>query len=167
MRSCKVVQPYLLMAVLSVAAAAPLAAQPLKIAFVADPVLGDLRLLSREAGKSLLSLTPPLSSAEIPTYSPNIDADSLSPSGLAASAGCSLPAPSGGPRRWRSGLRPAPDRGPGGASQVQPDAGWTAEESGSASPSSSPGVRFAIPLRRRDLEIPTDPTYYDGDGHWA
>ena len=171
MRFSNIVPSLLRMAVFAFLAVAALNAQPLKIASVSDPVLGDLRLLSRESGKSLLSLTPPLSSAEIRNLLGAIDAETLSPSGLAAYG------------RVLAFLRPPAVLADGalgfsvrptavleGRVRSNPDTGWSAEESDSSSPLKLPLEFFFEESLYAvgDLEIRTDPSYYDQDGdYWG
>ncbi len=57
---------------------------PFRIVSVGDPVLRDIRAIVREAGKSLASYTPPLSSDEIQAALNDIDYDALSSPGRSA-----------------------------------------------------------------------------------
>jgi hypothetical protein len=59
-------------------------ASPFTMISAGDPALEDLRFLAIQSGKSLLSLTPPLSRDEALLVLQDIDADNLSPAGQAA-----------------------------------------------------------------------------------
>ncbi|MDR1072868.1 MAG: capsule assembly Wzi family protein [Treponema sp.] len=59
-------------------------ASPFTMISAGDPALEDLRFLAVQSGKSLLSLTPPLSRDEVALILQDIDADSLTSAGEAA-----------------------------------------------------------------------------------
>jgi hypothetical protein len=59
-------------------------AEPLSIFSAGDPVIEDIRFLAREAGRSLTSLTPPLSRDEAALFLSEFDEETLSPAGRGA-----------------------------------------------------------------------------------
>jgi hypothetical protein len=59
-------------------------AVPFTVFSVGDPVLEDIRFLSREAGHSLISFTPPFSRDEIALFLNEFDVETLSPVGREA-----------------------------------------------------------------------------------
>ncbi len=59
----------------------PVSAAPFRLLSPGDPLIEDLRLVSREAGRSLLSLTPPFSGVEVAAALKDIEPAALSPSG--------------------------------------------------------------------------------------
>ncbi|OHE73089.1 MAG: hypothetical protein A2413_18850 [Treponema sp. RIFOXYC1_FULL_61_9] len=148
----------------------PLGAAPFRIIDVGDPLIEDIRFLSREAGASLLSLTPPFSADEALNALESVDAGTLrsaareaydrivvslraTPSFRDGLIGISAAAVAATEFRWRTdGALP-----------------WSAGDS-----SSSSLVR--VPLEfffgdsvyaAGDLEIRTDPYYYDIPGEPA
>lgn len=171
MRSSNIVSTLLQTAALSLIVAAHAAAQPLRIVSVGDPVLSDLRLLSREAGKSLLSLTPPLSSDEVRNLLASIDIGSLSPAGTDSYNRVvdHLRAPSV-LADGALGFAVKPVLALEGRVRSNPEAAWVRSESDTASPIKFPlEFYFGDSLYATgDLEIRADPTYYDEGGeHWG
>ncbi len=140
-------------------------AAPFRLFSPGDPLIEDLRLVSRQAGGSLLSLTPPFSGAEVAAALSGIDTAALSPGGSAAYS------------RIRSAIETSPAfaDGPIGFSvgkeltlegRLRSDAAiaWTRDEGDSRS-----FLRFPIEIflgdsayAAGDLDVRADPTFYEG-----
>lgn len=147
---------------------APIYAEPFRMVSAGDPVLEDLRFLSREGGVSLLSLTPPLSGDEIRNALSGVDPDRLSASGREAyhrvlAALARKPAILDAP----FGFSVRPELALEARARSTGDIPWSSPETSSASLLTAPFEFFFSDrlYARLDLSVRTDPTYYDrGDG---
>ncbi len=142
----------------------PVSAAPFRLFSPGDPVIEDLRLVSREAGRSLLSLTPPFSGAEVAAALKDIETDALSPSGRDAyrrirSALDAGPAFADGPIRFSAGAALSLE----GRARTDSGIAWTRDEGDSRSFLNAP-LEFFFgdnAYAAGDLDVRADPTFYE------
>lgn len=147
--------------------AKPAFAGPFRAFLVDDPILEDLRFLSREAGDSLLSLTPPLSADEIENALSSIDYGELTRAGTHAYDRI-VAALSIRPRLIDGafGISAHPALAVEGRVRSDADIDWTRAEYRSASAATVPLEFFFADAvyAAGDLEIRLDPIYYEETG---
>ena len=141
------------------------AAAPFRIFSPGDPVIEDVRLLSRESGKSVLSLTPPFSGAELLNALEGIDTAALGDNARDAyarirSAIDAPPVLSDG----NLGFSLKPELSLEGRGRTNGDIVWTRDESESRSVLSLPLELFFAEsaYAAGDLDVRADPTFYEG-----
>jgi hypothetical protein len=151
--------------IFAVVVATSASASPFKIFSPGDPVLEDIRTLSRVSGRSILSLTPPLSSGEIQNVLASIDPDGLSQSAREAYARVRAALEDQAAfRDGKFGFAVHPALTLEGRARTNGDVDWTKPERDSR-PFFSVPIEFFMAdsvYAAGNLDLRSDPSFYDG-----